>query len=210
MQGPPRRSAVPEIIVLDDDTPPEPSTRAVSPGAPSPWSCSDERVELTGCGLLETAVYELPISVEEHTPVPPSDNPSTLPKRRFTPTRLSTSRPSGRQTLSSSRRTPVADVLSGFDRMDVDEQSERMTGGRLPRNVSSESELYGMWYSSESTIASPFSSSAGSSPLCSETELPTSSESAVEAHLDAPSGCAVEIPENVVSLASGASLDPEA
>ncbi|KAF8526484.1 hypothetical protein JB92DRAFT_2826548 [Gautieria morchelliformis] len=54
---------------------------------------------------LTKLFHKLPTSVEEHTPVPHSDNPSTLPKRRFTPTRLSTSRPSSHPTLSSSRRT---------------------------------------------------------------------------------------------------------
>ncbi|KAF8526485.1 hypothetical protein JB92DRAFT_2872146 [Gautieria morchelliformis] len=233
MQGPPRRSAVPEIIVLDDDTPPEPSTLAVSPGvtedAPSPWSCSDERVGLTDYGLLGTAVYQLPTSIEEHTPMPPSDNPLNPPKTSvhaypavYEPSQLTSDpfvvaphawlrdrRANTRESIDTTAEA-VADILSGFDTMDVDEPSEKMKGGRLPRNVSSESELYGIWYSSESTIASPCSSSAGSSPLSSEAELPTSSENALEAHLDSQSACTVEIPEYAVSPASGASLDPEA
>ncbi|KAF8508705.1 hypothetical protein JB92DRAFT_2832271 [Gautieria morchelliformis] len=102
----------------------------------------------------------------------------------------------------------VANTLSGFDCMDIDELSEKMKGGWLPRNVTLE--LYGIWFSNESTIPLPCSSRAGLSPLFSDAKRPTSSESALEAHLDAPRVCTGEIPENGVSLASGASLDPEA
>ncbi|KAF8526477.1 hypothetical protein JB92DRAFT_3140122 [Gautieria morchelliformis] len=136
MQGPPRRSAVPEIIVLDDDTPPEPSTHAVSPGAPLPWSCSDERVELSDYGLLGTAVHKLPTSVEEHTPVPHSDNPLNPPKTLvhaypavYEPSQLTSDpfavaphawlrdrRANTRQFIDTTAEA-VADILNGFDRM---------------------------------------------------------------------------------------------
>ncbi|KAF8526475.1 hypothetical protein JB92DRAFT_1115465 [Gautieria morchelliformis] len=73
----------PDPTEYHGDTPPESSTHVVSPGvtedAPSPGSCSDERVELTDYGLLGTAVYQLPTSVEEHTPVPHIDNPLNPP-----------------------------------------------------------------------------------------------------------------------------------
>ncbi|KAF8526474.1 hypothetical protein JB92DRAFT_3108270 [Gautieria morchelliformis] len=78
----------------------------------------------------------------------------------------------------------VADILSGFDRMDVDEPSEKMKGARVPRNVSSE--LYGICRAPDVKLE------------CSG------------GHVDAPSACTVEMPENAVSPASGASLDPEA
>ncbi|KAF8508707.1 hypothetical protein JB92DRAFT_3120676 [Gautieria morchelliformis] len=207
------------------DTPPESSTRAVSSGvpedAPAPGSCSDERVELTDHGLLGTAVHHPPISVEEHTPVAHSDNPLNPLKTSlhaypavYQPSQptsdpfvvvphawLRDHRTNTRESIGPTAEA-VADTLSGFDRMDIDAPSEKMKGGRLPRNVSSE--LYGIWFSNESTIPLPCSSRAGLSPLFSDAERSTSSE-ALKAHLDAPSGCTVEMPENAVSLASGAS-----
>ncbi|KAF8461779.1 hypothetical protein JB92DRAFT_3306256 [Gautieria morchelliformis] len=97
------------------DTPPESSTRAASSGvtedAPSPGSCSDERVELTDYGLWGTAVYQLPISVKEHTPVAHRDNP-----------------------LNPQNVEAVADTLSGFGRMDIHEPSKKMKKSRKKFN----------------------------------------------------------------------------
>ncbi|KAF8508702.1 hypothetical protein JB92DRAFT_577219 [Gautieria morchelliformis] len=207
------------------DTPPESSTRAVSSGppedAPSPGSCSDERVELTDYGLFGTAVYQPPISVEEHTPLPHSDNPLNPLKTSvhaypavYEPSQFTSDpfvvaphawlrdrRTNTRESIDPTAEV-VADTLSGSDHMDIDEPSAKMKGGRLPRNASSE--LYGIWVSNQSTIPLPCSSRAGLSPLFSDAERPTSSE-ALEAHLNAPSGCIVEMPQNSVSLASGAS-----
>jgi hypothetical protein len=98
----------------------------------------------------------------------------------------------------------VEDMSDGFDRMEVDAPGATEAGARPPRNVASE--LYGVWFSSGSTLGSrpsSYASSAGSSPLYCDAELPTSSESALEADLDAPSACAIEIP------GSPTSLDPE-
>ncbi|KAF8508701.1 hypothetical protein JB92DRAFT_577230 [Gautieria morchelliformis] len=139
------------------DTPPESSTRAVSPGvpedAPSPGSCSDERVELTDHGLLGTAVHQPPISVEEHTPVAHSDNPLNHPETSVhaypavyqssqltsdplvVPPHAWLRRANTREPIDTTAEA-VADTPSGFDRMDIDEPSEKMKKSRKKFNSS--------------------------------------------------------------------------
>ncbi|KAF8508700.1 hypothetical protein JB92DRAFT_577207 [Gautieria morchelliformis] len=139
------------------DTPPESSTRAASSGvtedAPSPGSCSDERVELTDHGPLGTAVYQLPISVEEHTPVAHSDNPLNHPKTSvhaypavYQPSQLTSDpvvvaphawlrdrRANTRESIDPTAEA-VANTLSGFDRMDIDEPSKKMKKSKKQSN----------------------------------------------------------------------------
>ncbi|KAF8477897.1 hypothetical protein JB92DRAFT_2838074 [Gautieria morchelliformis] len=98
------------------DTPPESSTHAASSGvtedAPSPGSCSDERIELTDYGLLE------------HTAVAHSDNP-------LDPQNVG---PSGKHEGVDPTPEAVADTLSGFGCMDLDEPSKKMKKSRKKFN----------------------------------------------------------------------------
>ncbi|KAF8508001.1 hypothetical protein JB92DRAFT_3098152 [Gautieria morchelliformis] len=123
------------------DTPPELSTHAASSGvtedAPSPGSCSDERVELTDYGLLpwHTATTPSTLKTSVHAypavyqPSQLTSDPCVIAPHAW----LRDRRANMRESIDPMPEA-VADTLSGFGRMDLDEPSKKMKKSRKKFN----------------------------------------------------------------------------